>query len=435
MRKDLKGLRIRKSIWGRILSITLAGVLTVSSCYFAPARAIADDGETAIETAAPEEVQQPAEEAPAEAPAAVEEPAADSGSAEEAAVEEAPADGTTETGEGGETPTEGQEGGELQPAEGAEGTVIDPETGEAVDPEQDPLEKEEEAPEKKDDEEKKEETVFTTTISLVFQIGQDTITETRTLTGNDSINLSGQAKSAEGYELSDIQLMVDGNAVSATDIIQRVEGDSASLYYVADGAETAVSGGLSVVYSYTELEPEEEKKEEEEPEPEMITETVIEEEIVDPEVVFTAEYVDEDGAAIEGTEAGTLPLTGEEASYELTASNVRTIDGYIYYEATVGESKVTKIRKETKEEIETTSEIVSADTETSETSSGEDASSDSTEADTSEVTEAPAESSAESAEEGSSEQTAPQKKEVIHELHKKTVSYYMVVDGEETEVK
>ena len=400
MRKDLKGLRIRKSIWGRILSITLAGVLTVSSCYFAPTRAIADDGETAVETAAPEEVQQPVEEAPA----AVEEPAADSGSAEEAAVTEAPADGTTETtetGEGSETPAEGQEGGELQPAEGAEGTVIDPETGEAVDPEQDPLEKEEEDPEKKDDEEKKEETVFTTTISLVFQIGQETITETRTLTGNDSINLSGQAKSAEGFELSGIQLMVDGNAVSATDIIQRVEGDSASLYYVADGAETAVSGGLSVVYSYTELEPEEEKKEEEEPEPEMITETVIEEEIVDPEVVFTAEYVDEDGAAIEGTEAGSLPLTGEEASYELTAENVNQIEGYIYYEATVGESKVTQIRKETKEEIETTSEIVSADTETSETSSGEDASSDSTEAGTSEVTEAASESSAESAEEGS----------------------------------
>ena len=76
MRKDLKGLRIRKSIWGRILSITLAGVLTVSSCYFAPARAIADDGETAVETAAPEEVQQPAEETPAAEPAAVEEPAA-----------------------------------------------------------------------------------------------------------------------------------------------------------------------------------------------------------------------------------------------------------------------------------------------------------------------------------------------------------------------
>ena len=259
MRKDLKGLRIRKSIWGRILSITLTGVLTVSSCYFAPARAIADDGETAVETAAPEEVQQPVEEAPAAEPAAVEEPAADSGSAEEAAVTEAPADGTTETtetGEGSETPAEGQEGGELQPAEGAEGTVIDPETGEAVDPEQDPLAEGEEDPEKKDDEEKKEETVFTTTISLVFQIGQETITETRTLTGNDSINLSGQAKSAEGYELSGIQLMVDGNAVSATDIIQKVEGDSASLYYVADGAETAVSGGLSVVYSYTELEPE-----------------------------------------------------------------------------------------------------------------------------------------------------------------------------------
>ena len=442
MKKDLKGLRIRKSIWGRALSITLAGILTVSSCYFAPTRAIADDGEVAVETSAPEEAQQPVE-----APA-VEEVPADTGSSEDAAAAEAPAEASVETpangtdaapaAEGSETPAEGQEGTtEVQHAEG-EGTLIDPETGEPIDPEKEPLTEEEEDPEKKDDEEKKEESVFTTTISLIFQMGQETITETRTLTGNDSINLSGQAKSAEGYELSSVKLMVDGSEVDATDIIQRVEGESAALYYVAGGSETAVSGSLSVVYSYTEIETEEKEPEEEEPAPEMITETVIEEEIEDPEVVFTAEYVDADGAAIEGTEAGTLPLTGEEASFELTAENVNQIEGYIYYEATVGESKVTQIRKETKEEIETTSEIVEIGADASETAAEGDTAETAATSETSEAPAAeaaPAEGASEGGEGSSDQAAAPQQKEIIHELHKKTVSYYMVVDGEETEAK
>ena len=449
MKKDLKGLRISKRIWGRLLSFTLAGVLTVSSCYFAPARAIADDEGVATEAAAPvQEVQQEAPQPVEEAPAAVEEaPAADTGS-EEAAVSEVPAGESTEgqTGEASaEGGTDGQEGAEVQPGTGEEGTAVDPVTGEVIDPEQDPLATEEEIPaegeedpEKKDEEEKKEESVFTTTISLIFQMGQETITETRTLTGNDSINLSGQAKSAEGYELSSVKLMVDGSEVDATDIIQRVEGESAALYYVAGGSETAVSGSLSVVYSYTEIETEEKEPEEEEPAPEMITETVIEEEIEDPEVVFTAEYVDADGAAIEGTEAGTLPLTGEEASFELTAENVNQIEGYIYYEATVGESKVTQIRKETKEEIETTSEIVEIGADASETAAEGDAAETAATSETSEAPAAeaaPAEGASEGGEESSDQAAAPQQKEIIHELHKKTVSYYMVVDGEETEVK
>ena len=140
MKKDLKGLRINKRFLGRVLSIALAGVLTVTSCYFAPARAIADDGEPAVETAAPEEVQQPAEEAPvAEETVAAEAPAADAESPDAApAAGEIGADGA-EAGESGEAPAEGQEGAEVQPAEGGEGTAIDPETGEVIDPEQDPL--------------------------------------------------------------------------------------------------------------------------------------------------------------------------------------------------------------------------------------------------------------------------------------------------------
>ena len=176
MKKDLKGLRISKRIWGRLLSFTLAGVLTVSSCYFAPARAIADDEGVTAEAAAPvQEVQQEAPQPVEETPAAVEEaPAADTGS-EEAVVSEAPA-GEGIEGQTGEAPAEGAE---VQPGTGEEGTAVDPVTGEVIDPEQDPLATEEEIPaegeedpEKKDDEEKKEESVFTTTISLIFQMGQ-----------------------------------------------------------------------------------------------------------------------------------------------------------------------------------------------------------------------------------------------------------------------
>ena len=59
--------------------------------------------------------------------------------------------------------------------------------------------------------------------------------------------MSGHAKRAKGYELSGITAQVGGSEVSVSQIIQRVEDNSASLYVVADGSETAVSDGLTVV--------------------------------------------------------------------------------------------------------------------------------------------------------------------------------------------
>ena len=415
-----KGKRIRHSL----LSFALAVSMIAGNCMVTPSTVYAEDSEEiAVSQPAAEPSAEPVAE-PTPEPAA--EPVA------EASVEAAPYSDTGEIADVGtnmENAASGiPEGGDIADAaenpsaqdaenltpdaQGAESLNPDAQGTENLNPDEqgteipDASEKEDEDTQKDDIESDFDKSTVTSSITLVYRYGDSEETATVTLKGDDSISLSGQARSFEGYELSGISLSSDGQNAAAAEIIQRIgEDHSASLFYRTDaGEEIALSGGASVVFTYQKAETEEKEDQEE-----VLIEIVVEEELIDPEVVFTAQFVDTDGNPIEGAGDEVLPLTGDEAEFAFGVDSVRKPEGYQYDRAQTPDGRaVTKIRKETTEEVETVIGDSAAEAES--TAEGEEA----------------------VAAEDTEETTA--RKEIHREIHRKTVHYFITADGEETEV-
>ncbi|MBQ9644723.1 MAG: hypothetical protein IJV26_11865, partial [Lachnospiraceae bacterium] len=334
---------------GRFLSIALAAVLTVTSCYVAPARALADDGSAGGEAAVTETVT-PQPEAPAAQEPAAEEPTAEQTAEQPAAQTDA---GTSVEAGGAEsegTISDGQAGSETAASTAtdpnADPTAVDPNAAPAAEGIEDAESAEgsenAEGTDAEDAEKKPAEEIevgdetseFISTVALIYQYGQETETSTVTLKGNASVNLSGQAKSIEGYELESITVQNGTISAAADSILQKVEGESASLFYIESGSgtETSIDGSVSVVFVYKEAVSEEEEPEEKETE--VIDKTI---------KVYT------NGSQVEiGEEPKDIRAIGEEAAEEgqiLTSASYHDQNGNeveLHYVKNVTEENVKK---------------------------------------------------------------------------------------------
>ena len=431
----------KKRLWYSILSIALAIAIVAGNCYFAPARALANDGETAFTTEAegPETVVE--EQAPEPEPEVIVEESEAPAEATEPAAQ--PETAGSELSETGSTPEQGADLNTITDP-GADPDKSDDElNNEETDPAEktdEDLNKENES-EKTDSSDETDESTIELEIALVFRSGQEILAEDSLKLHEGSNDLNSQWKSFEGYEQGSLSIDYEGGSSDTSTIELKNEDGEAAAYINVDDSDLRISG-ITVTYQYNKLPDTEDNDKEDTDdkkddasesmtaEPEVIEkeETVVNEIVKDSKAKFSFLCVDGEGDEIEDATADDFEFEGDNASLDLIADNVQKIEGYLYYEATAGEGVVTGIRKATKVEIEETDrkeEIIAAE-ESSESEEADEA-----------TEEAAAEDDDEEAAEADDETAEPEqqiKKITIYEDHTKTVQYFMTVNGEEIEV-